>query len=148
MPVQKGFTLIELVSVVVLLGILALVALPRFLSRDGFADVALRDQLISSFRYAQQQAMYDQSGTCYRLRIDGNGFAAEQGVTSIGPIGEITFTDDYAGLSIAPSQSLYFDGLGNTFTTDCGDTPVADPLILSVGTTGVSIYSTGYIRAN
>jgi MSHA pilin protein MshC len=54
---QKGFTLIELVIVIIVLGVLAATAVPKFSSRSGFEDYTVRDQLISRLRLVQLQGM-------------------------------------------------------------------------------------------
>lgn len=137
----------------ILLGILTTTVLPLFSSREGFAEYAVRDQLISAFRYAQQHAMYDHSGNCYRLNIDVAGFGPQQAGSYFGPVGRVELSGDFAGLSIAPAAPIYFDGLGNTYTNDCAVGPIAqptpaDPLVITVNPGGVSleVFSSGYIR--
>lgn len=54
---QTGFTLIEMITVIIIVGILAVVTIPRFLAPSSFDSRATSDTLISSLRQAQQLAM-------------------------------------------------------------------------------------------
>ncbi|WP_233079806.1 prepilin-type N-terminal cleavage/methylation domain-containing protein [Rheinheimera soli] len=53
----SGFTLIELIIVVILLGIISVTALPRFLGKSGVEEATVQDQMISILRRMQTQAM-------------------------------------------------------------------------------------------
>ncbi|WP_019613164.1 prepilin-type N-terminal cleavage/methylation domain-containing protein [Psychromonas ossibalaenae] len=54
---EQGFTLIELVIVIIVLGVLAVVAVPKFVSKSGFEDYTVQDQLIARLRLVQLQGM-------------------------------------------------------------------------------------------
>lgn len=63
-PLQRGFTLIELIAVLVILGILATVAVAS-LDNDGALDNRiLFDQTQAALRYAQKTAMTQQRYVC------------------------------------------------------------------------------------
>ena len=54
---QQGFTLIELITVIVLLGILSAFAISRFPSSQSYSTTVIKNQLIASIRLAQQTAL-------------------------------------------------------------------------------------------
>ena len=76
---QSGFTLIELVIVIVVLGILAALAVPRFISLQREARIAVIDSLFNSIRsganiiYAKSAAIGESDNAIDSVDIDGTG---------------------------------------------------------------------------
>lgn len=54
---QKGFTLVELVMTLVLLGILSATALPNFFAVSGYQQQVFFDDTLAALRYAQKLAV-------------------------------------------------------------------------------------------
>lgn len=61
---QQGFTLFELIIVVVILSVLAVSLLPRFFTNSGTAEYQYRDQALSLLRRVQMQAMQCTANNC------------------------------------------------------------------------------------
>src|SRR3954469_18765531 len=57
LPQNFGFTLVELVTIMIVVGILAAFAVPRFMDRTGFESRGLYDQAQAIVRYAQKIAI-------------------------------------------------------------------------------------------
>ncbi|MDO8311366.1 MAG: prepilin-type N-terminal cleavage/methylation domain-containing protein [Sideroxyarcus sp.] len=57
MNINRGFTLVELITVMVIVGILAVAALPRFFDRNTFEERGTADQVKAALRYAQKVAI-------------------------------------------------------------------------------------------
>ncbi len=65
---QQGFTLVELITVVILLSIIAIAVVPRFTGSSGYSEFALQKRLLSALRNTQLKAMYDtRTDFCYKL---------------------------------------------------------------------------------
>lgn len=62
--VQKGFTVTELIATIVIVGIVAAVALPRFSGRHGFEARGFADQIVASLQYARQVAIAQRRTVC------------------------------------------------------------------------------------
>ena len=136
---QRGFTLIELVLVMVILGTVAMMASSRFVGSDSFASMAAQDQLISAARYAQQIALVRgptvntelvTTATNYQIEVDNNPIVLPSGNLTE------TFPD---GSTVTAATILY---------TSLGDVP-AGPATLTITVPGeanrtVTIETTGY----
>jgi MSHA pilin protein MshC len=59
-----GFSLIELIMVLVIVGIVAVVAIPRAFDRTSFDSRAFYDRTISTLRYAQKLAIAQRRFVC------------------------------------------------------------------------------------
>lgn len=72
---QKGFTLIELVLVILLLGILAAFAVPKWLGKGGFETQTVRDELLTRLRLVQTVNMHEPADRCTQLVVASPRFA-------------------------------------------------------------------------
>jgi len=69
----SGFTLIELVMVMVLLGILAVFVLPRIDLTRGFDEVGYRDAVRATLEYARKSAVAERRNV--RVSLAGNNLS-------------------------------------------------------------------------
>ena len=74
---QRGFTQVELVVVIMLVGILAIVAGPRFVGRDAFDARGYADGFLGALQYARQQAVAMRRTVCFTAQA--NGYALTRG---------------------------------------------------------------------
>ena len=78
---QTGFTLVELVMVIVLLGTLSAVALPKFFEKNSYAERAFFDDTLNAVRYAQKLAVA--TGCNVQFSISSNSYTlTRQGTSS------------------------------------------------------------------
>ena len=119
----RGFTIVELVAVLAVVGILAVVAVSRMPSGDTFSLASAGDTLAGTIRYAHKRAIaarttvwvrVDTAAGTVRVCADAAP-ACAQPLTDPGASGALVFTAPAgAALSVQPPAvtAFAFDGLG------------------------------------
>lgn len=172
---QTGFTLVELVFVLIIVGILAAYMVPRFSGRHGFEERGFYDETIAALRYAQKTAIAQRRHVCVtfsaqkiELKIAPGFSATPVACTSdllgpggtTGPGGATTYTVDagVAGAKYLNSTvqflSLAFGGVAQnlaaspTLTFNPSGSPSASAAITVGGfATPITVEAeTGYVH--
>ncbi|ASJ95447.1 type II secretion system protein [Shewanella marisflavi] len=73
---QQGFTLVELVTTIILIAILSVVVLPRFFTASSYSAYTLRDELISELRRVQLMAL-NNLDRCYKVSVTEAAYRAD-----------------------------------------------------------------------
>ncbi len=131
---QRGFTLIELIMVIVLLGVLAVYAVPRIFNSNDFNARGFHDETLSILRYAQKTAIAQRRTVCLTFTINSVTLniasAAPTPAVSTptcvpssplqGPRGESPATiTAKSGVSYSSTPTNFnFDGLGQPINAD------------------------------
>ena len=75
-PLSHGFTLVELILTIVILGTITAFALPKFFNQTTFDERFYYDDLLSASRYASKLAIG--SGCAVRLSVSSGGYSLTQ----------------------------------------------------------------------
>ncbi len=140
----RGFTLIELVTCIVLIGVLAAVAAPRFFDMQPYNDRGYANEIAAALRAARQVAVV--SSCEVRVTLDGAGYQALQrdvlgnACNPVGawvtPVllssGQLLAGTPPGGVALAPATQIIFSARG---------TPTAAPPTITVGTFSISVDS-------
>ncbi len=164
-----GFTTIELVTVIIIVGILAVNILPRFGGTASYEAHSHRAQLISALRLTQQRAMQQtdtSDGYCHQLIFDNSSTVSRYGVPNRLDCDITTFTGwepDATGFEVEQKyqvsfgihgknnpSAITFDSMGRptshaTIGNDCAGGCIIN-VQSSVETLKIQIESEGYIH--
>lgn len=118
---ERGFTLVELTMVIVIIGILAAVVGPRFFDRRVFDERLFYEESLAAVRYGQKLAVA--SGCLIQVSLDGSGYRLRRAAncTSGGYTNEVQGPDGQSpfaaplpnGVSVSANTfPVVFDSLG------------------------------------
>ena len=125
---SAGFSLIELVVVIVILGIMAAVFMPRWQGGSGFEERALHDQVVAALRYAQKSAVAARRIVC--VSFTSSPSKVDFSISSAYPaancsVGSLLAGPDGTNLSVAASGSVTMNSSISSFTFDAAGRPSA-----------------------
>ncbi len=144
---SRGFTLLEVIVVLILLGIMAAVAIPR-LTDTGAAERAAADKLKVHLRQAQGMAL--NSDLSWGIQAAGGSYFFFHG-------GDITNKARLPGEEeeipfpggLAPAFTVSFDGWGRPYNVadPAGNAPATSNITIAIGADTITIIpETGFIE--
>ncbi len=160
---QSGFTLIELVMVIVMLGVLAVFAAPRIFNSGDFYARGFHDETLGLLRYAQKAAIaqrrmvcatFDTASTPNTLILTMENptlvppAAVVCNVNLSGPKGESPATvTARSGVSYSGATSLIFNGLGQPVSSARAALTANDTVQVSGAARTITVEAgTGYVH--
>lgn len=149
---NQGFTLIELVVVIIILGIIATTVVPKFFTSKGFSEYAYRTDIIAKLRLIQTKAMQQtNSSYCHRVLVTSTQLGEPDNCTSplsfsspwqdsatklqVDSNDNVTFSTNFTG------NSFEFDSMGRPSCSSCTITIMGEESI------SIKIEAEGYIHA-
>ena len=144
-----GFTMVELVTVMVIVGILVAFAAPRFFNRNVFESRGFYDQAVSTLRYAQKAAIAQNRFVCVAftansIKLTTNTTATCPGTGLASPTGDATYT-----VNAPTNGNVTLSGYSTPFYFDALGRPSASGVIAVSGFTAAPITieaETGYVH--
>lgn len=155
MAKQQGFTLVELVMVIVILGVIAVVALPKLTGTSVFAGSAFRSEVVSALRYAQKSAVSHRRLVCATLTAStvtltiAAANPATSCTTALASPDGTAYQSKDSTVTASGASALFFQSSGLVTSDGAGTTLVsgAAGTISITGQTDIKIEgATGYVE--
>jgi MSHA pilin protein MshC len=115
---QGGFTLVELVTVMILISILAVSALPRFIGSSSYSAYSLRNEFLAELRAVQALAL-NNTDRCYRIGVTPSQYQVSHFTARTAPTcaGAVSRIDD-AQLLTGGARLVLLNNGSDSFNID------------------------------
>jgi MSHA pilin protein MshC len=150
---ESGFTLVELVAVMVITGIIAAIAAPRFIGVDAFDARGSYGTLVSALRYAQKTAIAQRRNVFVNINTTTHvvclGYTNDCSSAVIDPATQAAYAKTLSknvaiGASITP---IGFDGLGRPVPNATATFTIQNAVVPTESTRTITVEAeTGYVR--
>ena len=155
---QLGFTIIELVIVILILGIMAVSVVPKFFTSTGFQEYTYQAEIITKLRSIQLRAMQQTDSTdsniCHTVLVT-------EGALGVPKDCDLTLADGWQGedelteepgttnVKVEDGHEVTFAPIAFSFSFDSMGRPSCSPCLITVvgdSTLTIKIESEGYIH--
>lgn len=151
MKAERGFTMVELIMVMVLIGVVAAIGVPKLMGDNSFAAATFGDEVVSALRTAQKTAVARRRLVCVNVAATAvtlrQARQPNEGACSI-DLGD-SYTTSASGVA-ASSHTLYFQPNGLITSDTAGRNTVRGNVVVSLDNNPrrsiVFEGSTGYVQ--
>lgn len=150
---ESGFTIVELVAVMVITGIIAAIAAPRFIGVDAFDARGSHGTLVSALRYAQKTAIAQRRNVFVNIntatRVVCLGYTNDCSSAVIDPSTQAAYSKTLSSnVTITASTTpIGFDGLGRPVPNATATFTIQNAVVPAESTRTITVEAeTGYVR--
>ena len=150
---QAGFTLVELIAVITIIGLLAAVAGPKFIGSAVFETRGAQATMLAALRYAQKTAVAQRRVVYLNLNTSSRvlclGYTTNCSSAVIDPATQVAYSKTLpASVTLGATQAtLGFDGLGRPVPNANASFSIQNAVELSESPRTIIVEAeTGYVR--
>jgi MSHA pilin protein MshC len=150
---EYGFTIVELVAVMVIVGIIAAISAPRFVGIDAFDARGSYSTLTAALRYAQKTAIAQRRNVYANVNISSRavclGYTNNCSSAVIDPATQTAYAKTLSSnVAITASTTpIGFDGLGRPIPNTSATFTIQNTAVTSESIRTITIeQDTGYVR--
>lgn len=116
LPRINGFTLIELITVIIIVAVIGIVGASKFFGQAAFKEAQVQQELLSALRYAQKIAIASQCPVL--VNIGSSSYSLNYALPCSGNVKNPATQDNYSETSLpatisSSSSTFSFDASGN-----------------------------------
>ena len=150
---EYGFTIVELIAVLVIAGIVAAISAPRFVGVDAFDARGSYGTLASALRYAQKTAVAQRRIVYAKVNTSARtvclGYTSSGSSAVIDPATQAAYSKTLSNnVTITASTTpIGFDGLGRPVPNATATFTIQNAVVPSESTRTITVEAeTGYVR--